>query len=109
MGPSYVARVECLARLHDKPRFRLSLVALDASSPVELLRFLTRMPQPSACKVCGHPVFNAKNHDVPAARAAKMFPAMICKCGKPARVRCFNGVGTYWVECEDGHGRGRPA
>jgi hypothetical protein len=71
--------------------------------------FSTRMPQPSACRVCGHPVFNAKNHDVPAPRAAKMFPAMICKCGKPARVRCFNGVGTYWVECEDGHGRGRPA
>jgi hypothetical protein len=38
-----------------------------------------------------------------------MFPAMICRCGKPARVRCFNGIGTYWVECEDGHGRSRPA
>jgi len=38
-----------------------------------------------------------------------MFPAMVCKCGKAARVRCFNGVGTYWVECEDGHGLGRPA
>jgi RNase P subunit RPR2 len=68
-----------------------------------------RMPHPSACKVCGHPVFDAKNHDVPAPRAAKMFPTVTCKCGKPARVRCFNGVGIYWVECEDGHGRGRPA
>jgi len=38
-----------------------------------------------------------------------MFPIMTCKCGKPARVRCFNGVGTYWTECEDGHGRGRLA
>ena len=62
-----------------------------------------------ACKVCGHPVFDAKSHDIPALRAAKMFPIMTCKCGKPARVRCFNGVGTYWVECEDGHGRGRSA
>lgn len=82
---------------------------LDANSLVELLSLLTRMPQPSPCEVCGYPVFNAKNHDVPAARAAKMFPAMICRCGKPARVRCFNGIGTYWVECEDGHGRSRPA
>lgn len=62
-----------------------------------------------ACKVCGHPVFDAKNHDIPAPRAAKMFPLMTCKCGMPARVRCFNGNGTYWVECDDGHGRGRPA
>ena len=38
-----------------------------------------------------------------------MFPIMICKCGKPARVRCFSGVGTYWVECEDGHSRGSMA
>ena len=68
-----------------------------------------RMPHQSACEVCGHPVFDAKNHDVPAPRAAKMFPTMTCKCGKPARVRCFNGVGTYWTECEDGHGQGRPA
>ena len=68
-----------------------------------------RMPHPSACKICGHPVFDAKNHDVPAARAAKMFPTMTCECGKAARVRCSNGVGTYWVECEDGHGRERPA
>ena len=35
-----------------------------------------------------------------------MFPIMTCHCGKPARVGCFNGVGTYWTECEDGHGRG---
>ncbi len=38
-----------------------------------------------------------------------MFPIMTCQCGKAARVRCFNGVGTYWTECEDGHGVGRPA
>jgi hypothetical protein len=63
----------------------------------------------SACKVCGHPVVAAKNHDIPAARAATMFPSMKCRCGKPARVRCFNGVGTVWTECEDGHGVGRPA
>jgi hypothetical protein len=31
-----------------------------------------------ACKVCGHRVFDAKNHDVPASTAAKMFPIM---CG----------------------------
>jgi hypothetical protein len=62
-----------------------------------------------ACKVCGHPVFDAKNHDIRAVRAAEMFEAFRCKCGKPARVRCFNGIGTYWVECEDGHGLGRPA
>jgi hypothetical protein len=72
------------------------------------------MPHPPACKVCGHPVFDPKNHDVPAARAAKMFEVFRCKCGKPARVRCFNGIGTYWIgtywiECEDGHGMGRPA
>jgi hypothetical protein len=59
-------------------------------------------------------VFDPKNHDVPAARAAKMFEVFRCKCGKPARVRCFNGIGTYWIgtywiECEDGHGMGRPA
>jgi hypothetical protein len=60
-------------------------------------------PQPRlgrrACTICGHPVFDAKNHDIAAARAAKMFPLMTCNCGKPGRVRCFNGVGTYWVEC----------
>ena len=61
------------------------------------------------CSVCGHPIVAAKNHDIPAPRAAKMFPMFRCKCGKPARGRCFNGVGTYWVECEDGHGHGRPA
>ncbi len=61
-----------------------------------------------ACNVCGHPVVSAKNHDVPALRAAKMFPRFHCDCGKPARVRCFNGRGTYWIECEDGHGRARP-
>jgi hypothetical protein len=37
----------------------------------------------------------AKNHDVPALRAAKMFPIMTRHCGSPARARCFNGVGTY--------------
>ena len=62
-----------------------------------------------ACKVCGHPMVAAKNHDIPAPRAAKMFPLMTCKCGKAARVRCSNGLGTYWVEFEDGHGVGRPA
>jgi hypothetical protein len=67
------------------------------------------MTHPAACTVCGHRVFDPKNHGIAAPRAAKMFPSMTCKCGKPARVRCFNGVGTYWVECEDGHGRGRPA
>jgi hypothetical protein len=72
-------------------------------------RVQRRHRAPSACKVCGHPVFDAKNHDVPASRAAKMFPSMTCHCGKPARVRCFNGVRTYWIECEDGHGVGRPA
>jgi hypothetical protein len=25
-----------------------------------------------ACNVCGHPVVDAKNHDIPAPRAAKM-------------------------------------
>jgi hypothetical protein len=34
----------------------------------------------------------AKDHDIPF-----------------ARVRYSNGLGTYWVECEDGHGRGREA
>jgi hypothetical protein len=67
------------------------------------------MPNHPACMVCGHAVFDAKNHDIPAPRAAKMFPPVTCKCGKPARVRCFNGIGTFWTECEDGHGRGRPA
>ena len=67
------------------------------------------MTVPPACKVCGHAVFNAKNHDIRATTAAKMFPSVTCRCGKLARVRCFNGIGTYWVECEDGHGRGRPA
>jgi RNase P subunit RPR2 len=67
------------------------------------------MTDAAACKVCGYPVVSAKNHDIPAARAAKMFPVFTCKCGKPARIRCFNGLGTCWVECEDGHGRGRPA
>ncbi len=67
------------------------------------------MPHPPACSVCGYPVFDAKNHEVPASRAAKMFPIMPCHCGKPAHVRCFNGIGTYWIECEDGHARERPA
>ncbi|MGH7434957.1 MAG: hypothetical protein ACRENE_04720 [Polyangiaceae bacterium] len=67
------------------------------------------MAHPSPCKVCGDPVFDAKNHDIPASRAAKMFPIVFCECGKPARVRCFNGAGTHWIECDDGHARGRPA
>jgi hypothetical protein len=62
------------------------------------------MPGPLACNVCGHPVVVSWNHDVP---AAKTFPAMNCKCGKPARVRCFDGLATYWVECEEGHGAGQ--
>jgi hypothetical protein len=32
--------------------------------------------------VCGHPVSDAKNHDIPAPRAAKIFPRFTCKCGK---------------------------
>ena len=67
------------------------------------------MPFPPACKVCGHAVVAPKNHDIPAPRAAKMFPVIFCKCGKPAHVRCFNGGGTLWVECEDGHAQARPA
>jgi hypothetical protein len=67
------------------------------------------MTHPPICKVCGDPVISAKNHDIPAARASKMFRAFLCECGKPARVRCFNGLGTYWIECDDGHGKGRPA
>jgi hypothetical protein len=62
-----------------------------------------------ACAVCGHPIVAAKNHDIPAPRSARMFQVVTCRCGKPARVRCFNGRGTIWVECEDGHGLGRPA
>jgi hypothetical protein len=57
-----------------------------ASSPTPL-----RLPQPTT----GHPVFDPKNHDIRAAPAAMMFEVFRCKCGKPARVRCFNGVGTY--------------
>ncbi len=76
---------------------------------LDLLHLDGEMSHAPACQVCGHPVFDAKNHDILAARAAKMFPIMICQCGKPARVRCLNGVGTHWVECEDGHGRERPA
>ena len=67
------------------------------------------MAHPPACKVCGYPLVSAKNHDILAARAAKMFPRVKCKCGKLGRVRCSNGLGSYWVECEDGHGVGRPA
>ena len=67
------------------------------------------MSHAPACKVCGHLVVAVRNHDVPAPRAARVFPTFTCKCGKPARVRCFNGLSTYWVECEDGHGVGRPA
>ena len=67
------------------------------------------MTHAAACKVCGHAVVAAKDHDILAARAATMFPRFTCKCGKFARVRCYNGLGTYWVECDDGHGRGRPA
>jgi hypothetical protein len=39
-----------------------------------------------ACNRCGHPVVAAKNDAIPAARAAKMFPVMACKCGNPVRV-----------------------
>jgi hypothetical protein len=67
------------------------------------------MANAPACDVCGHPVVAVRDHNIPAPRAAKMFQTVTCRCGKPARVRCFNGVGTYWVECEDGHGVGRPA
>jgi len=56
------------------------------------------------CKICGHLIFAARDHDIPAPRAAKMFTSFTCNCGKPARVRCFNGLGTYFIECEDGHG-----
>ena len=62
-----------------------------------------------ACKICGHPIVAVEDHDIPAPRAAKMFTSFTCNCGKPARVRCFNGLGTYFIECEDGHGRPRPA
>jgi hypothetical protein len=61
------------------------------------------------CPVCGHPVVAPKNHDIPAPRAARTFPLIICKCGKPARVRCFNGAGALSIECADGHGRAKPA
>jgi hypothetical protein len=67
------------------------------------------MSAPPACKVCGHPVVAAKNHDIPAPKSVQMFPKFKCKCGKAAYVRCFNGLGTIWIECEDGHGAGRPA
>jgi hypothetical protein len=67
------------------------------------------MPHPPTCKVCGHPVVAAKSHEIPAAKAAKMFRTFKCECGKAARVRCFNGLGTYWIECDDGHGKGGPA
>jgi hypothetical protein len=50
-----------------------------------------------------------KNHDISAPRAATMFPIIICKCGKPAQGRCFNGAGTLWIKCADGHGRAKPA
>ncbi len=36
-----------------------------------------------------------------------MFPIIHCKCGAPARVRCFNGVGSLWIECEEGHGQAK--
>jgi hypothetical protein len=68
-----------------------------------------RMLHRPACKVCGHPIVAARDHDIPAPRAAKMFTSFTCNCGKPARVRCFNGLRTYFIECEDGHGRPRPA
>jgi hypothetical protein len=55
------------------------------------------------------PAIDAYLANVSRRNRALMFPAMTCKCGKPARVRCFNGLGTFWVECEDGHGVGRPA
>ncbi|HXX67427.1 MAG TPA: hypothetical protein VEK07_09615 [Polyangiaceae bacterium] len=67
------------------------------------------MPKPAACAVCGFPLIDPKSHDIPAPRAAKMFPRITCRCGKLARVRCSNGLGTYWIECEDGHAMGRPA
>ncbi|MGH7438682.1 MAG: hypothetical protein ACRENE_23590 [Polyangiaceae bacterium] len=69
-------------------------------------RELTATLHPPACKICGHPVVSPKNHDVPAMRAVRMFPPRRCRCGKPARVRCFNGLGTVWIECEDGHAMG---
>jgi|HubBroStandDraft_6_1064221.scaffolds.fasta_scaffold1228929_1 RNase P subunit RPR2 len=56
------------------------------------------------CSVCGHVIVAAKNHDVRSDAAARLFPSQTCKeCGKPARVRCCNGPGTYWVECDGGH------
>jgi len=52
----------------------------------------------------GYVIVAAKNHDVPQGEAARLFPRQTCKeCGKAARARCFNGFGTYWVECEGGH------
>jgi hypothetical protein len=67
------------------------------------------MTHPPTCKVGGHAVVAAKNHDIPAAKAAKVFRTFTCECSKVARVRCFKVAGTYWIECDDGHGRGRPA
>ena len=62
------------------------------------------MAHPQTCSVCGYVIVAAKNHDVPSDAAARLFPRQTCKeCGKAARVRCFNGSGTYWVECDGGH------
>ena len=57
-----------------------------ARHAVVMLRLDDEMSHAPACKVCGYPVFDAKNHDIPAPRAAKMFPLMTCQCGIPARV-----------------------
>jgi hypothetical protein len=62
------------------------------------------MSHPLTCSVCGYVIVAAKNHDVPLDEAARLFPRQTCKeCGKAAHVRCINGPGAYWVECERGH------
>jgi RNase P subunit RPR2 len=62
------------------------------------------MSHPQECSVCGYVIVAAKDHDIPLGEAARFFHRQTCKeCGKPARVRCVNGLGTYWVECDAGH------
>ena len=89
---------------HVLPRASWHIVVVVDVPSVAALPVPKHDPAPVGLGMAGHTL--SATHGLGGGRdvrgmRAKMFPIVICECGKPARVRCFNGVGTYWMECED--------
>jgi hypothetical protein len=85
-----------------------SALAHGSSAGTRVGNWLRHRPTDQSIKGGRRPEYpRGRSDSVPTVKAAKVFEAFRCKCGKPARVRCFNGIGTHWVEREDGYGMGR--